>query len=117
MRDFKYQTIGGASTSKFARFMAKADGFEIMQGHIEMDETLVGGYRAGKRRRAAEGKTIVFGMLERETGQVSLLKSPNSNKSLEFHHDTVTLMHWLGTDSTHMAFVYLERPATELNQT
>jgi transposase len=52
------------------RKLTKADGFEIMQGHIEMDETLVGGYRAGKRGRAAEGKTIVFGMLERDTGHV-----------------------------------------------
>ena len=52
------------------KLMAKADGFEIMQGHIEMDETMVGGYRAGKRGRAAAGKTTVFGMLERDTGQV-----------------------------------------------
>lgn len=50
--------------------MAKADGFEIMQGHIEMDETLVGGYRPGKRGRGADGKTIVFGMIERGTGRV-----------------------------------------------
>jgi transposase len=52
------------------KLMAKADGFEIMQGHVEMDETLVGGYRPGKRGRAAEGKTIVFGIAERETGRV-----------------------------------------------
>jgi transposase len=45
--------------------MTKADGFEIMKGHIEMDETLVGGRRHGKRGRGAEGKTIVFGMVER----------------------------------------------------
>jgi len=27
-----------------------------------------------------------------------LLKSSNFSKSLEFRDDTVTLMHWLGTD-------------------
>lgn len=46
--------------------MAKADGFEMLQGHIEADETYVGGYRPGKRGRGAGGKTIVMGMVERE---------------------------------------------------
>jgi transposase len=59
------------------KLMAKADGFEIMQGHIEMDETLVGGYRPGKRGRGAAGKTIVFGMVERGTGQVWAKKIPD----------------------------------------
>ena len=43
-----------------------ADGFEILQGHVEMDEAYVGGKRSGgKRGRGAPGKTIVFGMKER----------------------------------------------------
>ncbi|MCW5688491.1 MAG: IS1595 family transposase [Pseudolabrys sp.] len=46
--------------------MAKADGFEMLRGHVEMDEAYVGGRRhGGKRGRGAEGKTIVFGMVER----------------------------------------------------
>lgn len=45
--------------------MAKADNFEMLKGHIEMDETVVGGVRPGKRGRGAAGKTIVFGMTER----------------------------------------------------
>lgn len=45
--------------------MSKADGFEILRGHIELDETYVGGRRHGVRGRGASGKTIVFGMKER----------------------------------------------------
>jgi transposase len=37
-----------------------------LSGHVEVDETLVGGKRAGKRGRGAEGKTIVMGMVERD---------------------------------------------------
>src|SRR5829696_5563990 len=49
------------------KLMAKADGFAIMQGHIEVDEAYVGGRRSGgKRGRGAPGKTIVLGMQERD---------------------------------------------------
>lgn len=37
-----------------------------LKGTIETDETYVGGKRKGKRGLGAEGKTVVFGMLERE---------------------------------------------------
>ena len=46
--------------------MAKANGFEMLQGHIEADEAYVGGYRPGKRGRGAAGKTIVMGLKERD---------------------------------------------------
>jgi transposase len=45
--------------------MAKADGFEMLKGHVELDEAYVGGHRPGKRGRGAAGKTIVMGMKER----------------------------------------------------
>jgi transposase-like protein len=45
--------------------MAKADGFEMMQGHVEMDEAYVGGYTPGALGRNQPKKTIVFGMVER----------------------------------------------------
>jgi transposase len=45
--------------------MAKADGFDMLRGHVELDEAYIGGYRPGKRGRGAEGKTIVMGMAER----------------------------------------------------
>lgn len=46
--------------------MQRAEGFEMLQGHVEMDEAYVGGYRPGKRGAGAAGKTIVFGMAERD---------------------------------------------------
>jgi transposase-like protein len=52
--------------------MAKADGFEVLLGHVELDEAYVGGKRSGgKRGRGAPGKTIVFGMKEREGRMVT----------------------------------------------
>lgn len=46
--------------------MADVDGEEPLSGHVEADEAYVGGKREGKRGRGAEGKTIVFGMVERD---------------------------------------------------
>jgi transposase-like protein len=45
--------------------MGDVDGFERLQGHVELDEAYVGGHRPGKRGRGAAGKTIVMGMQER----------------------------------------------------
>ncbi|WP_424362994.1 IS1595 family transposase [Methylocystis parvus] len=47
------------------KLMATADGFEMLKGHVELDEAYVGGRRSGKRGRGAEGKTIVMGAKER----------------------------------------------------
>jgi transposase-like protein len=47
------------------KLMATANGFEILMGHVEVDEGYIGGHRPGKRGRGAEGKTIVVGMKER----------------------------------------------------
>jgi transposase len=46
--------------------MDKADGFALLQGHVELDEAYVGGYRPGKRGRGAAGKTIVMGVKQRD---------------------------------------------------
>jgi transposase-like protein len=59
--------------------MAKADGFEMLQGHIEMDEAYVGGHRPGKRGRGAHGKTIVFGMKQRG-GRIQAKPVPDARK-------------------------------------
>ena len=48
------------------KLMQKADGFEILQGHVEADEAYVGGARPGKRGRGAAGKTIVMGLKQRD---------------------------------------------------
>ncbi len=45
--------------------MGQVDGFQMLQGHVELDEAYVGGHRPGKRGRGAAGKTIVMGMKER----------------------------------------------------
>jgi transposase-like protein len=63
--------------------MAEIDGEDQLGGdgkHVEVDETMVGGVRKGKRGRAAEGKTIVFGMLERD-GEVMVKVIPNVKRA------------------------------------
>lgn len=39
---------------------------ELLSGEVEMDESYFGGKRKGKRGRGAAGKSIVFGLLERD---------------------------------------------------
>ncbi len=46
--------------------MGHVDGFEVLKGHVELDEAYVGGHRPGKRGRGAAGKTIVMGLKERD---------------------------------------------------
>ena len=48
------------------KLMAQANGNGPLSGHVEVDETYIGGKRPGPRGRGATGKTVVFGMLERE---------------------------------------------------
>jgi len=48
------------------KLMAQADYHGPMSGTVEVDETYVGGKRPGKRGRGAAGKTVVFGMIERD---------------------------------------------------
>ena len=50
---------------KIRELMSNADGFEMLSGHVEVDEAYVGGKRPGKRGRGAAGKTIVLGIKER----------------------------------------------------
>lgn len=48
------------------KLMAKADSFEMLKGHVEMDETFVGGKnKGGGRGRGMDNKTIVMGIKER----------------------------------------------------
>src|ERR1700674_54629 len=48
------------------KYLGIVDGDPPLSGHVEIDETMVGGKRSGgKRGRGAPGKTVVFGMLER----------------------------------------------------
>lgn len=48
------------------KHMGRVDSDPMLGGHVEADETMIGGRRkGGKRGRGAPGKTTVFGMLER----------------------------------------------------
>lgn len=60
--------------------MGKADGFDILQGHVELDEAYVGGHRPGKRGRGAAGKTIVMGLKER-SGKLATQVIPDIKKA------------------------------------
>ena len=69
------------------KLMAQADDNEPMSGHVEIDESYVGGRRRGRKQgftgRGAKGKTIVFGMLERE-GPVRAGPIPNVRRKTIF---------------------------------
>jgi len=61
------------------KLMGSADEFEILKGHVELDEAYVGGHRPGKRGRGAEGKTIVMGMAQRG-GRIAAQVIPDVKK-------------------------------------
>lgn len=71
---------------KFRRLMVLPNR-EKLSGKVEVDETLVGGKKSGKRGRGAEGKTLVviaIEILERGTGRVRMSTiSGASKKSLK----------------------------------
>lgn len=46
--------------------MANVDGESPLSGHVEIDETYIGGKRPGKRGRGADGKAVIFGMMQRD---------------------------------------------------
>jgi transposase-like protein/predicted RNA-binding Zn-ribbon protein involved in translation (DUF1610 family) len=70
---------------KIRKYMAEIDGTPPMTGHVEVDETYIGGRRPkvkGYTGRGAKGKTVVFGILERN-GELFTKVVPNaSGKSL-----------------------------------
>ncbi len=61
--------------------MARTDGDPSLGGHVEVDETYVGGVRkGGKGGRSGESKAVVFGMLERG-GDVMTRVVPDASKA------------------------------------
>ncbi len=71
---------------KFRRLMVLS-GRNKLSGIVEVDETLVGGKKPGKRGRGAEGKSLVVIAVEitgRKTGRVRLSRIPSaSSESLD----------------------------------
>lgn len=62
------------------KYLGKVDGDNNLGGHVEIDETYIGGKRPGKRGRGASNKTIVFGMLQRGSNVMTHVV-PNVRKS------------------------------------
>jgi transposase len=68
------------------KYLAFVDGDVPLSGHIEADETMIGGKRSGgKRGRGAPGKTVVFGMLEREGDVMTKIVENVRRATLEPH--------------------------------
>lgn len=67
---------------KFRRLMV-FPGRDKLSGEVEVDETLVGGKKAGKRGRGAEGKSLVviaIELMKKGTGRVRLSIIPDASK-------------------------------------
>lgn len=68
------------------KFMAAVDGDPSLSGHVEIDETYVGGRRkGGKRGRGAPGKAIVMGMLQRDGDVMTRIVPDVRRETLEPH--------------------------------
>jgi transposase-like protein len=68
------------------KYLGVVDGDEPLSGHVEADETMVGGKRSGgKRGRGAPGKTVVFGMLERKGDVMTRVVENVRRATLEPH--------------------------------
>lgn len=65
------------------KHMSFVDGDEILDGDIEVDETYVGGKRSGKRGRGADGKTILFGMLDRDGDVITKVVPDTKSNTLK----------------------------------
>ena len=63
------------------KHMSFVDGDANLDGDVEVDETYVGGKKKGKRGRGADGKTILFGMLDRD-GDLMTTVVPNTKDLL-----------------------------------
>jgi transposase-like protein len=60
--------------------MAGVDGEPPLSGNVEIDETMIGGKRPGKRGRGAAGKTAILGMMQRD-GDVMTHVVPNVKRA------------------------------------
>ena len=50
---------------KIRKYMSKIEDYRLLSNKVEVDETYIGGKSSGKRGRGTEGKSILFGMLEK----------------------------------------------------
>jgi transposase-like protein len=70
------------------KYIGKVDGDPPIGGegtHVEIDETMIGGKRPGKRGRGAAGKTTVLGMMERGGNLMTRVVANVRRATLEPH--------------------------------
>lgn len=68
------------------KYLGFVDGDDQLSGRVEADETMIGGKRSGgKRGRGAPGKTVVFGMLERDGDVMTRIVDNVRRATLEPH--------------------------------
>ena len=69
------------------KYMALVDGDPPLGGHVEADEAYIGGVQPSKRQkgRAAWGKTIVFGMVERDGDAITRVVQNAGKEALMPH--------------------------------
>jgi transposase-like protein len=74
----------------------------LLFGEIEADETMIGGKRKGKRGRGAEGKTVVFGQLQRK-GKINacVVENVKAETLLPHFQDNIAKGSKLMTDELH----------------
>lgn len=71
---------------KIREHMGFVDGNDPLDGEIEADETYIGGHKeGGKRGRGADGKTILFGMLDRDGDVMTKVVPDTKGKTLKGH--------------------------------
>lgn len=63
------------------KYMADVDGDSGLSGHVEVDETLIGGYRPDIYNRH-KNKTIVFGAIERNGNVITRVVPDSKSKTL-----------------------------------
>jgi transposase len=65
------------------KHMSEVDGDDKLSGIVEVDETYIGGKRKGKRGRGAEGKSIVFGMMQKNGDVMTKIVDNAKRKTLQ----------------------------------
>jgi len=67
------------------KFMAKVDGDTGLGGHVEIDETYIGGHQKGSGRGTGtrQGKTVVVGMVERDGDVLTEIMPDVKRETLE----------------------------------
>lgn len=65
------------------QLMEKADEFTALRGHVELDETYIGGYTPRKVGKPLANKTVVMGLAERGGKKRAQVVADNSTASLK----------------------------------